>query len=71
MTEPAQVCTPNAIRHARSILTGPEFDVWLTKTIAGKGRRSGSLTLGITEDAWRYRLDQAIRKINAAKERAA
>ncbi len=57
------------IRIARIELAGPEFDVWLTKTIAGKGRRAGSLALGITEDAFRYRLDQATRKINAALQR--
>lgn len=66
MTDPT---TAELIRIARIELSGPEFDVWLTKTITGKGRRAGSLTLGITEDAWRYRYDQAIRKIHAALER--
>lgn len=58
--------TRDAIALARTILTPDEFSVWLTKHIAGKGRRTGSLTLGITEDAWRYRLQQADRKMEAA-----
>lgn len=66
MTDPTQ---KELIRIARIELSGPEFDVWLTKTIAGKGRRAGSLLLGITEDAWRYRYDQAVRKINDALNR--
>lgn len=53
------------IRIARDILTDQELEVWLAKHIAGKGRRSGSLALGISEDAWRYRLAQAERKIGA------
>lgn len=52
-----------AITIARRILTPDEFAVWLTKHISGKGRRTGSLTLGISEDAWRYRLQQADRKL--------
>lgn len=64
--EPAE-----AISLARQILTHEEFSVWLTKHIAGKGRRSGSLTLGITEDAWRYRLQQADRKIARHTKEAA
>lgn len=56
---------------AREILTHDEFSVWLTKHIAGKGRRTGSLTLGITEDAWRYRLNQADRKMRIATQEAA
>lgn len=54
------------IQLARNILTRPELDVWLSKHIAGKGRRAGSLALNITEDAWRYRLNQADRKITTA-----
>ncbi len=51
------------IRIARDTLTDQELEVWLAKHIAGKGRRSGSLALGISEEAWRYRLAQAERKI--------
>lgn len=53
----------DAILLARTILTPDELNVWLTKHVAGKGRRSGSLVLGITEDAWRYRLQRAEHKI--------
>ena len=62
----------NLIRVARELLTPEELDVWLTKHIAGKGRRTGSLALGITEDTWRYRLTKADRKIleHLAKEHA-
>lgn len=56
---------------AREILSPDEFSVWLTKHIAGKGRRTGSITLGITEDAWRYRLQQADRKLERHLEEAA
>jgi len=59
------------IELARTILTPSEFDVWLTKHIAGKGRRSGSITLGITEDAWRYRLQRADTKLARHLEEAA
>lgn len=48
---------------ARENLTADEFNVWLTKNVAGKGRRAGSLVLGITEEAWRYRLRRADEKI--------
>lgn len=57
------ISSREAIAIAKQILTPKEFSVWLTKHIAGKGRRTGSLTLGITEDAWRYRLQQADRKL--------
>lgn len=63
--------TPDLIALAKRTLTADEFSVWLTKYVAGKGRRSGSLTLGITEDAWRYRLHQADRKMNIATKEAA
>lgn len=56
--------TRDQIAVARKLLSADEFSVWLTKNVAGKGRRAGSLALGITEDAWRYRLDQANRKLN-------
>jgi hypothetical protein len=59
------------IHQARHTLTSNEFNVWLTKHVAGKGRRSGSLALGITEDAWRYRLQQAERKLDAQDKEAA
>lgn len=51
------------IEIAREILTKSEFSVWLAKHVAGHGRRSGSLALGISEEAWRYRLNQATRKM--------
>lgn len=53
------------IQAARQLLTPDELDVWLTKYVADKGRRSGSVYLGITEDAWRYRLANAKRKLAA------
>jgi hypothetical protein len=56
----------NLIRTARENLTDPELDVWLAKHIHGYGRRAGSLALGITEEAWRYRLTSADRKVAAA-----
>lgn len=59
------------ILRARAILTPAEFSVWLTKHVAGKGRRAGSVSLGITEDAWRYRLDQAHRKLESDYTEAA
>ena len=62
--------TRDIIITARTILTPKEFAVWLTKHIAGKGRRSGSLSLGITEDAWRYRLQQADTKLARHNEKA-
>ena len=40
-----------------------EFDVWVSKHYAQRGRRAGSKALGITEDAWRYRLTNADRKL--------
>lgn len=55
--------TRELITTAHNILTPNEYAVWLTKHIAGKGRRTGSLTLGITQEAWRYRLHQADRKL--------
>lgn len=36
---------------------------------AGVGRRSGSILLGISEDAWRWRLASARRKITAHHSR--
>jgi hypothetical protein len=47
---------------ADPILTTPELHVLLLHS-AGYGRRAGSLALGITEDAWRWRLAAARRKI--------
>lgn len=77
--DPIQVGTYTELAHqptitiarAREILTPDEFSVWLTKHIAGKGRRTGSLALGITEDAWRYRLQQADIKIARELEETA
>lgn len=48
---------------ARFTLTEPEFRVWFAKHYNGNGRRSGSLALGISEDAWRYRLALAEEKM--------
>lgn len=45
------------------MLTAAELNVWITKHVGGRGRRSGSLALGITEDAWRYRLRRAELKL--------
>jgi hypothetical protein len=46
------------------IVTTPELHVLLLHE-AGYGRRAGSLVLGISEDAWRWRLANARRKITA------
>lgn len=58
--------TRELIQLARNTLTPQELDVWLTKHIAGLGRRTGSRALGITETQWRYRLRNAHTKITAA-----
>lgn len=63
--------TRELIQIAREHLTPDEFNVWITKHIAGRGRRAGSLALGITEDAWRYRLTRAELKLQTALERKA
>lgn len=57
--------TRQLIQIATQTLTPHELEVWLTKHVGGKGRRAGSLALGITEDAWRYRLQRADTKILA------
>lgn len=54
------------IRIARDTLAEPELDVWLSKHVHGYGRRAGSLALGITEEAWRYRLLNADRRVRVA-----
>lgn len=51
------------LKLARDTLTHDEFTVWFAKHYANRGRRSGSLALGITEDAWRYRLRRAEHKL--------
>lgn len=51
---------------ARHTLTQPEHAVWAAKHLRGLGRRSGSLALGITEEAFRHRLHNADRKMAAA-----
>jgi DNA-directed RNA polymerase specialized sigma24 family protein len=51
---------------AGDTLTTHEYQVWIAKHYQGLGRRTGSLTLGITEEAWRYRLATATRKLDAA-----
>lgn len=53
---------------ARVVLTPRELDVWLSKHVSGYGRRAGSLALGITEEAWRYRMAVATRKIDEARK---
>ena len=52
---------------AKSVCTNNELDVLHTHA-AGFGRRSGSRLLNISEDAWRWRLNSAFRKIQAEKE---
>lgn len=51
---------------ARRTLTDIEFRVWFAKHYQDLGRRSGSLALGISEDAWRYRLTSATRRLDQA-----
>lgn len=51
---------------ARDTLTRDEFNVWFAKHYQDLGRRSGSLALGITEEAFRYRLTAATLKVDAA-----
>jgi hypothetical protein len=58
-----ELASEDVTKIACELLTQEELEVWLTKHIAGKGRRSGSLALGITEDAWRYRIQKADLKI--------
>ena len=59
------------IRIAASLLTDEEFRVWIAHHVDGKGRRSGSLALGISEDQWRYRLRNAHAKIATETQEAA
>lgn len=60
------------IRIARDELTADEISVWMAKYVSGLGRRTGSLALGISEDAWRWRIRRAEAKVLAKlKERAA
>lgn len=51
------------LKLAAQLCSLAELEVWLTKHIAGKGRRTGSIALGISEDAWRYRLRRAEDKL--------
>lgn len=55
---------------AQQVCTRQELDV-LHLAAAGIGRRRGSRMLGITEDAWRWRLMSAHRKIHDARKDAA
>ncbi len=48
---------------ARQHLTDDEFDVWFAKHYNGNGRRTGSLALNITAEAFRHRLRTAEQKI--------
>lgn len=59
------------LRLATKTLTDAELDVWLTKHVTGLGRRAGSLALGITEEAFRYRLHNATQKLKRAREETA
>lgn len=54
------------IRLAAKTLEPHLFVVWLQKHYQGVGRHTGSKFLGITQDAWRYRLDKAERTITTA-----
>ena len=51
---------------ARNTLTDDEIVVWIAKHYTGLGRRAGSLALGISEDAYRYRLAKADAAMHAA-----
>jgi DNA-binding CsgD family transcriptional regulator len=55
---------------AETVCTQAEIEVLILK-IRGLGRRAGSRMLGISESAWRYRMENALRKINAEKRKAA
>ncbi len=62
------------LERARATLTDQLFRVWFAKHYQALGRRSGSVALGITEEAWRYRLALSIRildNIHVDKETAA
>lgn len=52
---------------ARQHLEPDQFTVWFAKHYQHLGRRAGSLALGISEEAWRYRLATATRKLDAVK----
>ena len=55
-TTAEQLCTPQELAVLKLISHG-------------YGRRRGSLVLGITPEAWRWRADNAIRKINTHLQR--
>lgn len=62
------------IRTAARLLDIDDFAVWLSRHVQQLGRTAGAHQLGITEEAWRYRLSRAERLIEnhlARKEDAA
>jgi uncharacterized membrane protein len=61
-----QLTPQTRVRIARETLTDDLLRVYIAKHASGYGRRSGSLMLGITEDAWRYRITKAEHLMNTA-----
>ena len=51
---------------ARQTLTVTEFDIWFAKHYQNLGRRTGSHTLHISQEQWRYRLHTAETKLAQA-----
>lgn len=58
------------LRIAANVCTVDELEV-LSHDIAGFGRRTGAQATGLTESAYRHRLESAYAKIRKAKEEAA
>ena len=58
-----QVTDRELIELAQDKLTSEQFDVWLWFNYGEMGSRSGSKMLGISREAWRWRLAEAERKI--------
>lgn len=65
----AGVTDRELIHLARTALATELFDVWFAKHYRDLGRRGGSASLGISEDAWRYRLRRADRTLATIIER--
>ena len=59
---------PEIAEVAEAVLSPEELDVFKAKA-SDYGRRRGSSVLGITEDAYRYRWEQAKKKVLAELER--
>lgn len=57
------------IRTAARLLDLEDFAVWTQKHIRSLGRRAGAKELGISEEAWRWRLNRAERIIREAQQR--